>query len=164
MSDAGDVAPNLEGTVTGGTVIVGGQEVATELEEVVDLAVAGKEPLDVPPRLKSLHPPFSSSRRLVRDLGAVVEVAALAVLDPRQVLPLGRALTEAVEFATAALHLLKSDITENVGTRVDSRSLALAWSRTRGACSSTSQPWSAERGDQQGGNECNGSSTATSSS
>ena len=42
---AGDLAPGLKGTVTGGTVIVGGQEVATELEEVVDLALAGEEPL-----------------------------------------------------------------------------------------------------------------------
>ena len=31
--------------------------------------------------------------------------------------------TELVEFATAAPHLLKGDITENVGTRVDSHSL-----------------------------------------
>jgi hypothetical protein len=42
-----------------------GQEVATELEEVVDLAVAGKEPLGMPRRLEALHLPFSSSRRLV---------------------------------------------------------------------------------------------------
>src|SRR4051812_694368 len=90
--DAGNIAPSLEGTGTGGTVIVGGQEVATELEEVVDLAVAGEEPLGVARRLEPLHVPFSPSRRLVRDLGPVVEVAALAMLDPRQDLPLGRAI------------------------------------------------------------------------
>ena len=75
--DAGDIAPGLKGTVTGSTVIVGGQEVATELEEVVDLAVAGKEPLGMPRRLEALHLPFSSPCRLVRDFGLIVEVAAL---------------------------------------------------------------------------------------
>ena len=63
--DAGGITPSLKGTVTGGTVIVGGQEVATKLEEVMDLAVAGEEPLGVPRRLEALHLPFSSSCRLV---------------------------------------------------------------------------------------------------
>ena len=90
--DAGDIAPGPEGTVTGGAMLGGGQEVATELEEVVDLAVAGEEPLGVARRLEPLHLPFSSSCRLVRDLGPVVEIAALAVLNPRQDLPLGRAI------------------------------------------------------------------------
>ena len=36
---------SAKGTVEGGAVIVGGQEVATELEEVVDLALAGEESL-----------------------------------------------------------------------------------------------------------------------
>jgi hypothetical protein len=92
MTDAGNIAPRLKGTVAGGSVIVGGQEVATELEEVVDLAVAGEEPLGVPRRLEALHLPFSSPRRLVRDLGPVVEIAALAMLDPWQDLPLGRTI------------------------------------------------------------------------
>jgi hypothetical protein len=56
----------------------GGQAVTAELDEVMDLAVAGKELLGVPSRLEPLHPP--SSRWLVRDLGPVVEAtAALAV-------------------------------------------------------------------------------------
>ena len=87
--DAGDIAPSLKGTVTGSTVIVGGQEVATELEEVVDLAVVEEEPLGLPRRLEPLHLPFSPPRRLVRDLGPVVEVAALPMLDPGQNLPFG---------------------------------------------------------------------------
>ena len=66
-----------------------GQEVMAELEVVVNLAVAGEEPLGVPRRLEALHLPFSSSCRLVRDLGSVVEIAALPVIDPRQDLPLG---------------------------------------------------------------------------
>ncbi len=48
MSDAGDITPSLKGTVTGSSVVVGAQEVAAELEEVVDLAVAGEEPLGMP--------------------------------------------------------------------------------------------------------------------
>src|SRR6476661_4701388 len=91
-SDAGNIAPSLKGTVTSGSMVDSGQSVAAELEEVVDLAVAGEEPLGVPRRLESLHLPFSSPRRLVRDLGPVVEVTALAVLDPGQDLPLGRAI------------------------------------------------------------------------
>jgi hypothetical protein len=54
-----------------------GQEVAAELEEVVDLAMAGEEPLGMPRRLEPLHLPFSPPRRLVRDFGAVVEIAVV---------------------------------------------------------------------------------------
>ena len=63
--DAGDITPSLKGTVTGSSMVACGQKVAAELEEVVDLAVAGKEPLGMPGRLEALHLPFSSSRRLV---------------------------------------------------------------------------------------------------
>ena len=77
-------------------MVDGGQEVAAELEEVVDLAMAGEEPLGVARRLEPLHLPFSSPRRLVRNLGPVVQIAALPMLDPGQDLPLGRAI--ALEF------------------------------------------------------------------
>lgn len=87
--DASDIAPGLKGTVTGGSVVDGGQAMAAKLEEVVELAVAGEEPLGMPRRLEPLHLPFSPPCRLVRDLGAVVEVAALPMLDPGQDLPLG---------------------------------------------------------------------------
>ena len=89
MSDAGDITPPLEGTVTGSSMVACGQKVAAELEEVVDLAVAGEEPLGMPRRLEPLHLPFSSSCRLVRDFGLVVEVTALSMFDPGQDLPLG---------------------------------------------------------------------------
>jgi len=46
-------------------MFTGGQEMATELEEVVDLTVAGEESLGLPRRLEALHLPFSSSGRLV---------------------------------------------------------------------------------------------------
>ena len=42
--DGGDIASSLKGTVTGGAMVGSGQKVAAELEEVVDLAVAGEEP------------------------------------------------------------------------------------------------------------------------
>ena len=63
--DVRDITPGLEGTVTGGSVIVGRQEMAAELEEVVDLAVAGEKSLGVARRLEPLHLPFSSPRGLV---------------------------------------------------------------------------------------------------
>ena len=88
-SNAGDIMPGLEGTVTGGAMVDGGQAVAAELEEVVNLAVTEEEPLGMPRRLEPLHLSFSSSRRLVRDLGLVVEVTALSMFDPGQDLPLG---------------------------------------------------------------------------
>ena len=43
--DAGDIMPDPEGAVTGGAMVGCGQQVATELEEVVDLAVAGEKAL-----------------------------------------------------------------------------------------------------------------------
>jgi hypothetical protein len=77
MGDAGDITPGLEGAVTGDAMVGGSQAVATELEEVVDLAVAGEKPLNMARRLEALHLPFSSPCRLVRDFGLIVEVAAL---------------------------------------------------------------------------------------
>ena len=55
-----------------------GQEVAAELEEVVDLAMAGEEPLGMPRRLEPLHLPFASSGRLVRNLRPIVEVTPVS--------------------------------------------------------------------------------------
>ena len=86
-------------------MFAGGQEMAAQLEKVVDLAVAGEELLGLPGRLEPLHLPFSPSRRLVRDLGPVVQVPALAVLDPGQDLPLG---------GTIARQLVGHDHTRNV--------------------------------------------------
>ena len=43
-SDAGDITPSLKGTITGSSMAACDQKVATKLEEVVDLAVAGEEP------------------------------------------------------------------------------------------------------------------------
>lgn len=45
--DAGNLAPGAAGGVAGGTVLVGGHAVATELKVVVDAAVGGQEALRV---------------------------------------------------------------------------------------------------------------------
>ena len=100
--DAGDIVPGLEGTVTGGAMVDGGQAMAAKLEQVVDPAVAGEEPLGMARRLEPLHLSFSSSCRLVRDLGLVVEVTALPMYDPRQDLSLG---------GTIAAQLVRQDHT-----------------------------------------------------
>jgi hypothetical protein len=57
---------------------------AAKLEVVVDLAVGGEEALRMMPWLETLHLSLSSSRWLVRHLGAIVEISALTVLDARQ--------------------------------------------------------------------------------
>ena len=103
--DAGDITPGLEGTVTGGAMVDGGQAMAAELEEVVNLAVTGEELLGMPRRLEPLHLSFSPSCRLVRDFSLVVEVMALSMFDPGQDLPLGR---------TIAPELVGHDHTRNV--------------------------------------------------
>ena len=103
--DAGDIMPGLEGTVTGGAMIDGGQTVAAELEEVVSLTVTEEKLLGMPRRLEPLHLSFSSSCRLVRDFSLVVEVTALSMFDPGQDLPLS---------GTIAAQLVRHDHTRNV--------------------------------------------------
>ena len=122
-------------------MVVGTQEVATKLEEVMNLAGAGEEPLGMPQRLEPLHLPFSSSRRLVRDLGAVVEIPALPVLDPGQDRPLGRGV---------ALELVGHDDTGNVLRPLEQlleekRLAALVLRRLCTRMSSTVPCWSTAR-------------------
>ncbi len=64
-----------------GAVLIRGNVVTAELEEVVDPVVAGEEALGVPGRLEALHLPLSSSRRLVRVLDAIVQSLVPTVLD-----------------------------------------------------------------------------------
>ena len=54
---------------------------AARVEMLADRGVGGEKPLCLPRRLEPLHLSFSSSRRLVRILGPIVEIAALPVLD-----------------------------------------------------------------------------------
>src|SRR3954454_7361250 len=92
-SNPADVGPHLERTRPRGTVLAGGDMVAVEMEEVVDLVVGGEETLCLPGRFEALHLPFSSARRLVRILGPVVETLVSAVLDTRHQLLLRRTAT-----------------------------------------------------------------------
>src|ERR1700756_3954822 len=55
----------------------------------MDPAVGGQKTLGLLWRFETLHLPLSSSRRLMRDFSAVVEVSALAMFDTRQNVPLG---------------------------------------------------------------------------
>ena len=64
-------------------------------EVLGDRAVGGKEPLGMPWGLEPLHPSLALARRLVRVLGAVIEVPVLAVFHPRKYLLLGGALPTA---------------------------------------------------------------------
>ena len=45
ISNRGDLTPGAEGGIAGGTVLGGGQAVATKLEVVVDTGVGGQEAL-----------------------------------------------------------------------------------------------------------------------
>jgi hypothetical protein len=60
------------------------ETMAAKLKGVVDPTVGGEKSPGMTGRLEPLHLSFSSSRRLVRNLGPIVKVAALAVLDPGQ--------------------------------------------------------------------------------
>src|SRR5687768_14997990 len=59
-------------------------------EVLRDGTIGREEPLGVPCRLKSLHPPFPLAGRLVGVFRTVIQIPVLAVLHARQDLPLGR--------------------------------------------------------------------------
>ena len=42
---AGDLGPGLEGLGSGGSILAGGEVIAAEVEEIVDLIVGGEEAL-----------------------------------------------------------------------------------------------------------------------
>src|SRR5215204_5042885 len=70
---AGDLGPGLEGLGPGGSIRVGGEVIAAEVEQVADLVVSGEEALGLAGRLEPLHLPLASSGRLVRILGSVIQ-------------------------------------------------------------------------------------------
>src|SRR5215211_7860653 len=92
-SNPADVRPRPECTRPGGAVLAGGDVVAAEVEEIVDLVVGGEESLSLAGRLEALHLPLSSSRRLVRILRPVVQALVPAVLDTGHHFPLGLPVT-----------------------------------------------------------------------
>jgi hypothetical protein len=71
--DTGDLGPKREGPGPGDAVLVGGDVIATERKEVVDLVMSREEPLRLTGRFEPLHLPFSPPGRLVRVLRSVVE-------------------------------------------------------------------------------------------
>jgi hypothetical protein len=54
--------------------------------------IGGEEALGVPGQLETLHPSFPLARRLVRVLGAIIEVSVPAMFHAGQYLPLGGAV------------------------------------------------------------------------
>src|SRR3954451_14675759 len=69
--NAGDLGPSLEGLGSGGSVLSGGDVVAAEVKQVVDLIVSGEEALGLAGRLEPLHLPLASPGRLARILRPV---------------------------------------------------------------------------------------------
>jgi hypothetical protein len=65
-----------------------GKPMPSRSEVLGNRTIRGEETLGVPGRLKSLHPLLPLARGLMRILGAVIEVAVLAVLHTRENLPL----------------------------------------------------------------------------
>ena len=76
--------PCLKGKITSVTILVGGEAVTTELEMIVDSTMGGKKMLGMTRLFEPLHLSFSSSRGLVRHLGPIIEIAALAMRDAGQ--------------------------------------------------------------------------------
>src|SRR5690349_17143527 len=89
-SGPADIRPCRERPRPCGTILDGGDVVATEVEGVADQVVGGEEALRPPRRLEPFHLPFSLSRRLMRILGTVVQPLVLPVLDAGHHLRLDR--------------------------------------------------------------------------
>jgi hypothetical protein len=57
--DAGDLRPDHEGLRAGAPVLGGGEVIAAEVKEVVDMVVGREEPLHLAGRFVALHLPLS---------------------------------------------------------------------------------------------------------
>jgi hypothetical protein len=69
--NAGDLGPRLESLGSGSSILVGGDVIAAEMEEVVDPVMGEKEALCLAGGLEELHLSLSSSGGLVRVLHPV---------------------------------------------------------------------------------------------
>ena len=78
---AGDRGPDVEGLGAGGSVLVGGDVITAEMEEVIDRLVCRQKSLRLPCGLEPLHLALSSPGGLVRVFGPVVQPLVPAVLD-----------------------------------------------------------------------------------
>lgn len=81
QGEAGHLTPDGEGASSGGTLLGGGDQVAAQLEMVVDRAVGGKKSLGMPSGLEPSHVPFAPPGRLMRDFAGFVQISALSVFD-----------------------------------------------------------------------------------
>jgi hypothetical protein len=61
--------------------------VASRAEVLGDRPISGEEPLRMTRRFEPLHAPLPLARRLMRVLGAIIEVAVLPMLDTGQDFP-----------------------------------------------------------------------------
>ena len=87
--NAGDFSPGPKRLTPDYSVLLNGKMVAAEIKEVTDPGLGREKALCLAGRLEALHLPFSSSGRLVRVLGSVVQALVLAVLNPGQDVLLG---------------------------------------------------------------------------
>jgi len=76
---ARDFLPDLESLGHLLAILEGGEPVASRAEVLGDGTIGGEESLGVTRCLKPLHAPLPLACRLVRILGAVVEIAMLAM-------------------------------------------------------------------------------------
>ena len=89
---AGLLMPEFESVRSNHTIGVGGKLVSTRMEVTVDEGVSGEEVLGLRGRFEPLHLTLSSSRRSMRVLGPIVQIAALSLLDAGQQLTLSDAI------------------------------------------------------------------------
>ena len=85
---AGLLGPDLEGQGTRDPVVPGGGQVASRTEVAIDEGVGRQEALRLRRRFEPLHLPLPPTRWSMQILRAIVEVAALPMLDIRQQLSL----------------------------------------------------------------------------
>jgi hypothetical protein len=72
--DTADLGPDCEGSPPGSSIVGGGNVLAAEREEVVDLVMRREEPLGLAGGFEPLHLSLASSGRLVRVLRSVVQM------------------------------------------------------------------------------------------
>jgi hypothetical protein len=82
---AGDRGPDVEGLGAGGSVLVGGDVIAAEMEEVVDRLVRCQESLRLPRGPEALHLALPPSGGLVGVFGPVVQPLVPTALDRKRV-------------------------------------------------------------------------------
>ena len=73
--DTADLGPDFKGSSSGSSIVDGGEVIAAEREDVVDLVMSREEPLCLAGGFEPLHLPLASAGRLVRIPRPVVEAA-----------------------------------------------------------------------------------------